>query len=174
MTKLLIVRHAIAEDREKFAQTGLNDSARPLTNEGRRKMRRGARGLREVAPSIACLGTSPHVRAAETAGIVAEMYGGLQTIQAQELLPDAKCPAFLQWLRAREEGPADDRTIGVVGHEPHLSSLVAWLLTGRGQPVVELKKGAACLLQGDETSDSAGSWTLLWSLTPAQLRGLGR
>lgn len=174
MTRLLIVRHAIAEDREAFAQTGQDDGVRPLTKQGRRKMRRAARGLREVAPTIACLGTSPHARATETAKILAEEYGGLQTLEAQELLPDAKPPAFVQWLRSQEGGPDDDRTIAVVGHEPHLSSLVGWLLTGRGQPVLTLKKGAACLLQGEHASASAANWKLVWALTPAQLRGLRR
>jgi phosphohistidine phosphatase SixA len=32
---LLVIRHAIAEDREVFAGTGKDDSLRPLTDRGR-------------------------------------------------------------------------------------------------------------------------------------------
>jgi phosphohistidine phosphatase len=32
---LLVIRHAIAEDKEAFAKTGRNDDLRPLTEAGR-------------------------------------------------------------------------------------------------------------------------------------------
>jgi len=63
---LLIVRHAIAEERDAFSETGKDDAERPLTPGGRRKFKRGARGLRRIAPSIDVLATSALVRAVET------------------------------------------------------------------------------------------------------------
>ena len=42
--KLLIVRHAIAEDRAEFARINDDDGLRPLTKDGRRRMKRGAAG----------------------------------------------------------------------------------------------------------------------------------
>jgi phosphohistidine phosphatase len=66
---------------------------------------------------------------------------------------------------------APDITIAAVGHEPHLSGLVSLLLTGRAGAVIELKKGAACLLDLGE-QPAAGKARLLWALTPAQLRRL--
>jgi pimeloyl-ACP methyl ester carboxylesterase len=50
--QLLVIRHAIAEDRDAFAASGRDDSERPLTESGRDKMRRVARGLRELVPRI--------------------------------------------------------------------------------------------------------------------------
>jgi phosphohistidine phosphatase len=51
--KLLIVRHAIAEEREDFARTGKDDRLRPLTDDGRKRMKQGARGLRSQARNSA-------------------------------------------------------------------------------------------------------------------------
>ena len=42
---LLLIRHAIADDRATFARTGRPDRERPLTAEGRRKMRSAAARL---------------------------------------------------------------------------------------------------------------------------------
>ena len=56
--------------------------------------------------------------------------------------------------------------------EPHLSGLTSWLLTGRKPSFVSLKKGAACLLEFRE-QPKAGAATLVWALTPSQLRQLG-
>ncbi|HKG91110.1 MAG TPA: histidine phosphatase family protein [Gemmatimonadaceae bacterium] len=173
--QLLVVRHAIAEDREEFARGGRDDSLRPLTREGRRKMRRAARGLRRVVPSIDVLATSPYARAEQTAWIVADAYGGRpEPLRVGELVPDAKPAAFVRWLRSL--GPsvrAGDRTVAVVGHEPHLGELVTWLLAARGPSLIELKKGGACLLRLDDAAPGAGSATLRWALAPSHLRRLG-
>ena len=167
---LLVIRHAIAEDREEFAASGQDDSLRPLTGDGRRKMRNGAQAIRQLLPTLDRLATSPFTRAEQTAEIVAAMYGDLVEPQRiPELVPDAKPAALLRWLRAL--GP-DVGTVGIVGHEPHLSRLVAWLLAARSTPLIELKKGSACLLRFDDEI-GAGTATLLWALTPAQLRQLG-
>ena len=49
---LLIVRHAVAQDRDEFAASGQDDSERPLIKDGRKKMRLAARGLAAVAPAV--------------------------------------------------------------------------------------------------------------------------
>ena len=166
--QLLVVRHAIAEEREEFAQTGHDDSLRPLTADGRKKMRRGAGGLRAIVPTIDVLATSPLVRAVQTAEIVADTYGGLEIVTVKELSPDSQFPAFLRWMRTQDAG----RTVATVGHEPHLSGLASWLLTGRSGSFISLKKGAACLLELQDNLD-AGAAALLWALMPRQLRQLG-
>jgi len=174
--RLLIVRHAIAEDREEFARREPDDSRRPLTKAGRRKMRRGAAGLRALVPRIDLLATSPFTRAAETAEIVAGAYSGLEPAAVSELTPDAKYKDFFAWLRTQ----AHHDVIAIVGHEPYLSGLASLLLSGRNDPILVLKKGAACLVKFDggsvdevapATPDvGAGKARLLWSLTPGQLR----
>ena len=72
--QLLVVRHAIAEDREVccFKETG---HGTPLTKEGVRKMKKASKGLCEIVPRIDELATSPWKRAVQTAEILAECYG---------------------------------------------------------------------------------------------------
>jgi phosphohistidine phosphatase len=166
---LLVVRHAIAEDREAFAKTGKDDAERPTTPVGRRKFKRGARGLRELVASIDLLATSPLARAVETGDILQKAYGIDRATRLQELAPDADPPALVRWLRRQKR----KGVVAVVGHEPHLSGLVEHLLTGDSSGFVDLKKGGACLLALDD-GETPGHAELRWLLTAAQLRKLAR
>ena len=167
---LLIIRHAVAEERETWAATGEPDERRPLTDEGRKKMRRAARGLRRLVPELSLLGASPLPRAAQTADIVATAYGDLTPLTIGALTPERSPADFLSWLR--DAAPGHD-VIAAVGHEPHLSGLVSWLLTGRAAPsLVELRKGAACLLRFEDEVPQKGKACLEWLLQPRQLRAL--
>ena len=165
--RLLVIRHGIAEDRDAFAATGKPDELRPLTNEGRKKMRRAAAGLTEIVGRIDVLAASPLTRAAQTAEIVAMEYGEppIETVDA--LAPDRRPDELLPWLRARDPGTV----AAVVGHEPHLGFLVGWLLTGRNDSFVEMKKGGAALLQFDD-APTGGNALLRWSVPPKLLRML--
>jgi phosphohistidine phosphatase len=165
--QLLVIRHAIAEDREEFAKTGRPDGERPLTDFGRRRMRRNARGLRRVVPKIDVLAASPYVRAAETAQIVADVLHlkPIETVDA--LTPEHHPHDLMEWLGRQGESDA----IAIVGHEPHLGALITWFMCGREQSAAELKKGGAGLLEFDGPADH-GKATLRWLLTPAQLRAM--
>jgi len=165
--KLLLIRHAIAEEREDFARTGKDDRLGPLTDEGRKKMKQAARGLRHCVPDVELLATSPLTRAAQTGAIVDTVYGGLKEVEIDELAPEATPVDFLRWLRRQK---AD--TVAAVGHEPSLSLILSWLLTGAERRIFAFRKGGAALLEfADEMG--AGTATLLWAATPAQLRDLG-
>lgn len=168
MRELIVVRHAISEDREAFAATGRPDDERPLTEKGRKRMKRGARGLRRLVSDVLLVATSPLARARQTAGIVAEAYGGIPVVALPALLPGAPPEDLMTWLNGNPaEGP-----VAVVGHEPHLGEWVAWALTGRGRPVLPMRKGGACRLVFDDLA-TAGGMRLDWFLTPRQLRNLG-
>lgn len=166
--RLLVVRHAAAEDKDEFARTGGSDELRPLTADGKRDMREAARGLRNVVPRLDLLATSPLVRAVETAEILGVEYERKQVV-VEALRPDSPYDDLARW--AREHTKKD--VVAIVGHEPHLSGLASWLLTGSNNSFIDLKKGAACLLEMED-APAAGSAILLWSLAPRQLRGLGR
>jgi len=135
---LLVIRHAIAEDKEVFASTGRDDDLRPLTEAGRRKMRRAAAGLRVLIPRLTVLASSPLVRARETAEIVAPAFRVSRAEMVEALRPDRPFDAFLYWLR-RQPNDEDEGAIAVVGHEPHLGGLVTWLMTGTTESRLELK-----------------------------------
>jgi phosphohistidine phosphatase len=131
-------------------------------------MREVVRGLRNVVPEIDVLATSPLVRAVQTAEIVGETYGQ-ERVVIEALRPGAPYHDLSQW--AGRHGGAD--VIAVVGHEPHLSGLVSWLLSGATESFLDLKKGGACLLEIDGTPGPR-SGLLLWALAPKHLRAIGR
>jgi phosphohistidine phosphatase len=164
--KLLIVRHAIAEDREEFARTGKEDALRPITDEGRKKMKQGARGLKHQLPEIDLLATSPLTRAAQTAAVLDSVYGGLREVEIDELAPEASPVEFLSWLRQQT-----GETVAVVGHEPSISLIASWLLTGTEKRLFSFRKGGAILLEFPGEV-GAGTASLIWALTPNQLREL--
>ena len=167
--ELLLVRHAIAEPRIDQGGSQPDDALRELTDKGRRRMRRVAAAVHGLQPDIELLATSPFVRAADTARILAAEYGKLKPISIPELQPGTGVDAMLAWLR----GLDTSGTVAAVGHEPDLSSLASRLLSERKDGVVSLGKAGACLLEVPAEVPAAGA-TLVWLLTPRQLRSLGR
>ncbi|HEY8793332.1 MAG TPA: phosphoglycerate mutase family protein [Gemmatimonadaceae bacterium] len=166
---LLVIRHAIAEDKDAFARTGRPDSERPLTKRGRTVMAKVAKGLRRELPSLDVLAASPLVRAAQTAAIVAAEYDEMFVVTVPELEPDRAPQAFAAWLASQKRA----RVAAAVGHEPHLGTLVTWLLSGLRSSHVEIGKGGACLLEITRKPGPRCA-TLLWSLPPSVLARLGR
>jgi phosphohistidine phosphatase len=167
--QLLVIRHAIAEDQTEFARTGREDSERPLTAEGRDKMRRGNAGLRRIVPRIDLLASSPYTRARQTAELVGEGYGidDIKTVDA--LVPDGALQDVQSWLQRKSSA----KVVAIVGHEPQLGELVTWLMSGLREGRVEMRKGGAALLEFDG-QPGPGVGMLQWLLTAGQLRDLGR
>jgi phosphohistidine phosphatase len=165
--RLLVVRHAIAEDRDSFARRNPNDDERPLTSEGSRKMERAALALASLVKDPDLLATSPLTRAQQTAAILARAYDGLVPIELAALAPGGGVKGCLAWLREQEEGS----TIVIVGHEPELGVLASALLAPRARQFIELGKAGACLLDFDG-APAEGSATLSWLLRPRELRRL--
>jgi phosphohistidine phosphatase len=169
---LLVIRHARAENAEEFAKTGASDELRPLTGDGRERMRQAAAGLHRLVDALDVLASSPLVRARETADIVAAEFEGPAITELDELRPEAPPEEFVEWLQTA----GSEETIAIVGHQPQLSGLVGWLLAGRRDEVAQIKKGSALMLELNTRGRrriGERSGVLLWSLTPKQLRMLG-
>jgi len=164
--KLLIVRHGQAGDREEFAATGQPDDVRPLTKDGVREMNNVARALRRLLPQIDTLATSPLLRARQTAEAIAREYD-LPIVETNALKAESPVGEFEAWARRNATGDVT----AIVGHEPHLSGLVAWLIAPSGDAQVELKKAGACLLEFDALPER-GAGTLRWLFTPRLIRRL--
>jgi phosphohistidine phosphatase len=167
MSDVVVVRHAIAMEREEAAQSGLADEQRPLTPEGRKKMRRVAAGLHTLVPEIGVLASSPLLRAIQTAELIEKEYRGPSAIVTEALAPGAVRETLLEWMQQHCAGDL----LVIVGHEPGVSDCVSWLLAGESRPFLQLKKGAACLLRFPGAPEVAAA-TLMWALTPRQLRTL--
>jgi phosphohistidine phosphatase len=165
--KLLIVRHGPAGDPEEWAREGRDDRLRPLTPKGKKEVRKAAAGLVRLVPALDLLVTSPWIRAVQTAEIINKEYG-CEIVEVEQLTSDHKPEELLPWLRDQSHREA----IGLVGHEPHLSLLVGYLLTGKSASFIDLKKGGACLLEMADPS-KPGSALLEWLLTDRELRRLG-
>jgi phosphohistidine phosphatase len=171
--KLLILRHGRAERVKDFGALGKDDSLRPLTEEGRERLRLAVAGLHRLVRNIDVLATSPFLRTRQSADIVAVEYGLTQVVELKQLQPGTAPEVLTEWLTdagARE-------TIAVVGHHMQLRHLAGWLLTGRAKPLLHIRKGGAVLLDLRTTAQRGPGRRrarLLWSLTPRQLRMLGR
>ncbi len=164
--RLLLFRHGLAGDRAEFARTGRPDEKRPLTPKGKRKTVRSAKGLRALLPELDLIATSPLTRARQTAEILSKIYGGPKAALVEDLAPKGDREEILGWLLERAPNFA-----ALVGHEPALGALAAWLMTGRAEPLFELGKAGACLLEFHGVP-KAGAAKLAWLLQPSQVRGL--
>ena len=158
--EIYILRHGIAEDHNDGG-----DAPRALTDEGRRKLRRVLEraAKAKVAPSLIL--SSPYVRARQTAELAAEILGyGRKIVQIDALVPEGSPEALWEEIRARRQEDA----ILIAGHEPMLSSSVAWLL-GSPEVQIEMKKGALARIDVDHFGPRPAG-VLQWLIT-ARLAG---
>ena len=165
---LYVVRHAIAIQR---GTPGFeDDSKRPVTEKGREKMIAITRGLKQIETKLEAIVSSPYVRARETAEILAEGLGfKVEAIAFSDaLLPMADPAALLRQLAALPSV----HNLAVVGHEPHLSRLISYLLTGDVETSMNFKKGGVCLMTVD-ISPRGSAATLEWLMTPRQMISIG-
>src|SRR5207248_604105 len=135
------------------------------------KLRAAAAGMRALGLTFDAILTSPLVRAAETAAIVAEAQGSQAAPRELSALEPGVPPVeTVGALRAF----ARHEHVAIVGHEPSLSGVVAFLLTGSPDGLrLVLKKGGLVALEVRDPGRGRGA-TLRCMLTPRQLRRLGR
>lgn len=162
--QIYIIRHAIAELREDWDRP---DEERPLTTQGRKKMIRIARGLAALGVCFSEIYTSPLVRAQQTAKILQKNTKCKSLKQTDLLAPEAVPAAILSLLNEHEESEA----LALVGHEPHVSTLLSFLLTGANDHLTTFKKGGVALLECDKPV-AAARCVLRWLMAPKQLTAL--
>jgi phosphohistidine phosphatase len=165
---LYIIRHAIAVEEGTAGYE--SDSERPLTDKGRKKMRQIAKGLRNLGVEFDLILSSPYVRARETAEILVEIFKMKKKITFTEnLSPMANPELFIDEINQTYSVDS----IAVVGHEPHLSTLIGILIAENAKIDVTLKKGGVCYITADDLHHSDHRATLEWLLTPGILTDLG-
>ena len=166
--KLLVLRHDVAEPGEGAASRDA-DAKRALTPKGKKRAEKSARGIaRLLEDGVDVLASSPFRRARETADALAHALDDVEVTEVDALEPDRAPADIALWLNALDG--ADQ--VAIVGHEPSLSQLVTWLVSGLSTPWLALGKGGACQLELPEPV-APGQARLVWLLEPKQLRRLG-
>ncbi|MGZ9221136.1 MAG: phosphohistidine phosphatase SixA [Anaerolineales bacterium] len=164
---LYVIRHAIAVDEGTSEYE--SDSERPLTDKGRKKMRQIAKALRNLGVEFDLILSSPYVRARETAEILADVFKMKKKILFSDNLIPLGNPELLI-TEVNEKYSVN--SLAVVGHEPHLSTLVGLLVAENAKIDVTLKKGGVCYLSADDLHQEHRA-TLEWLLTPGILMEIG-
>jgi phosphohistidine phosphatase len=156
--ELHFLRHADAGD--PMAWTG-DDAERPLSDKGRKQADRLGRFLAGVGFAPDAIITSPKVRAAQTAEIVAKHLDA--TVAVDDRLAGSLDLGTLDGLLADAGDPA--RPV-VVGHDPDFSDLLAELC---GASSLLMRKGALARVD-IERPLRPGSGTLRWLVPPDLLK----
>jgi phosphohistidine phosphatase len=154
--EIYILRHGIAED----PQAGQPDSERPLTADGRKKLRNVLRAAASAGVAPALILSSPYKRALQTAQMAVEIldYRG-EVLRTRALEPSAAPKGV--WDEVRDH--KDEPRILLVGHEPLFSRLTAYLL-GSPNLQVDFKKGAMVCIEL-ERFPAEPHGVLRWMLT---------
>lgn len=161
---LYILRHAIAV--EHGAPGYKDDSIRPLTEKGAKKMRRIAQALLALDLSFDAILSSPFTRAKQTAEIVAEVFHAREKLEYTPHLKVGGDPEKL--IEAINKRFGSDSRLVLVGHEPYLTGLISTLVSGSDNFEIVLKKGGLCKLS--VSGLHYGRCAILeWLLTPSQL-----
>ena len=160
--KVLLVRHAIALDRDT---PGVSDHLRPLTEEGAARFRKTARSLGSLVTPDLIL-TSPALRAKQTAEILGRQWP-LVPLQESEPLGNGSRAQFEEALE-RLSGP---KVVVAVGHEPWLSEWAAdWLGASHAESFAFKKGGAALIDFEGGAAEAAGR--LVFFAAPKALKDL--
>jgi phosphohistidine phosphatase len=132
--EIYILRHGIAEE----AHGGMRDADRALTGEGRTKLQPVVRRARAMDVQPPVILTSPYRRARETAEVAADaLRNGSKLVESGALTPESSPEAVWDEIRVHKS----DAQIMIVGHEPLLSSVYAYLL-GAASVQIDVKKGS--------------------------------
>lgn len=160
---LYLVRHAIALP---HGAPGVQDTERPLTEEGSEKMRQAAAGLRRLGYVPGLLMSSPLVRARQTAEILREAFGEVELQYVPSLAPSGSRSELYHEI-ARQAKTRE--SLMLVGHQPSLGEIAGEIVWGNARHSVELKKGGACAIDLEST-EGTPKGSLISLLTPSILR----
>jgi phosphohistidine phosphatase len=137
----------------------------PVSPIGRARFGVAARGLAKIVGSIDVLVTSPRTDAWESASIVAKAFKLGEPVVEPALGADRIDPVVAR-LIVQPPGA----TVALVGHEPILGGLLAYMLGASGGDRFTFRKGGAALVHLPDGPWVAGR--LAWFLPPRVLRAL--
>ncbi len=158
--KLFLIRHGIASQR--LGGAVMNDSQRPLTEEGVAETRLVASAIRKLGIKPDLILASPLVRAQQTAEIFADVIGIPHSLQTCEALsPGGTASDLYKALK----GHKALESVFLVGHEPDMGRLAATLLWAGPELDIPFKKAGICRIDISSLPPTAPG-TLKWFITP--------
>jgi len=89
-------------------------------------------------------------------------------VTTPHLAPDSPFEELLVEIKEKHV-----ESIALVGHEPDLGELAGLIISGEDQVALPLRKGGVCCINITETVPTFKG-TLVWLLTPKQLRIIGK
>ena len=155
---LHLLRHAHAGDPSSWNGP---DAARPLSDKGQGQSERLGAHLASIGFTTDAIITSPKLRAAQTAEIVAG-HLGVPVVTDDRLASSLDLPTIEAVLR----DAGDPERPVLVGHDPDFSELVAMLTAAAGIP---MRKGALARIELDRPLRPGGG-TMRWLLPPDALK----
>ena len=155
---LFVIRHA---DALAVGERGVTqDSERPLSAKGEQQAAAVGRMLQQRGIVLDRLVASPYVRAQQTATIVQQQLRPTpELLTTDSLVPDAKPKLFAEYL-----GTLEGKSVGVVGHLPHVAVWTGWLIGDKKIQLHFAKAGVAHIVLGKVADKGLG--TLRWLVTP--------
>jgi phosphohistidine phosphatase len=158
---LYLIRHA---DAVPLGTGGVTeDEERPLSEIGHQQSRLLGQVFCQKAIALNRIVSSPLLRALQTAeGIVQGWTGQApELVMCAELAPGGKRRKLARFLRQ-----LNGEAVGLVGHEPSMGELAAWLI-GSKRAQIDFAKAGVAMIACDEMGPRKGGGTLNWLVTPA-------
>ncbi|MBI5021511.1 MAG: phosphohistidine phosphatase SixA [Ignavibacteriales bacterium] len=157
--KLILVRHG-------DAKPGIDDASRELSDLGIEQAVRAAQTLLglQLIPDVII--SSPLCRAIQTAVEVGKFFPGIDLITSEHLTPSSDHRHIFEILRSLQH-----KTVLLVGHEPHLSTLISLLITGTRYGKFIVSKGGIAVIHLED-SVSAGNGALRLVLQSDEIKNI--
>jgi phosphohistidine phosphatase len=141
--KLIFVRHGLAEGHFSFNQDA--DFERTLTEDGIKRLNKTFKHFKKYEEKIDVIFSSPLARAIQSAEIFWNYYqeADLELMGDLDILDDPlHLVEYISFLPA-------DGCYAFVGHDPHLTKVIASLLALHPEhDFMTIKKGGICVLEG--------------------------
>lgn len=141
--RLIFLRHGLAEGHFSFEQD--KDFERELTPDGIKRLHKTFDSFKNIQKSIDVIFSSPLARAVQTAEIFWEYYkeADLELMADLDILDDPRhLVEYISFLPT-------DGCYAFIGHDPHLTKVVAALLALHPEhDFMTIKKGGICILEG--------------------------
>ncbi|MBA2404700.1 MAG: histidine phosphatase family protein [Bdellovibrionales bacterium] len=141
--KLVFIRHGLAEGHFSMEQD--KDFERVLTEEGITRLKKTFKIFNKFEQKIDVIFSSPLARAVQSAEIFWEFHqdADLELMSDLDILDDPRhLVEYISFLPA-------DGCYAFVGHDPHLTTVIASLLALHPEhDFMKIKKGGICVLEG--------------------------